>query len=407
MPPNVSAAQLETEAQMLFSQKRRVARISSQIVSLMFSPPVAPPVFSGSAGNLLAELTIFLTTTGMECLLLPQGKRMQFFVDRASTLLPLEDIDVTASQLKDLGARMTHGGTLLESETSSSFPASVVEAERCCSQRAEAFVQASSAPNSTMCTMLKKAKLIQQGQPGIGPFCALAVALEPYQAESKMTKDDYLDLQAEILSCTFDRSMTLRANLRNFRAQVAALGVAMKECGMPSSLSDPQAEWSALLNAARQSALGPLLKQMLTIAKLSGSVNFATLLCMADDVAHDEDKNAAKAAAARAAELAATPKRNDVKDTVAEKLATETKIVVADVKAAAKNKAAAAKAQLQANAARSVLCFNCGAREHVSSLCPKPTPPVGQKMCWTCGIVGHVAAACPSKSSGAEPPKNP
>ena len=222
-----------------------------------------------------------------------------------------------------------------------------------------------------------------------------------------MTKDDYLDLQAEILSCTFDRSMTLRANLRNFRAQVAALGVAMKECGMPSSLSDPQAEWSALLNAARQSALGPLLKQMLTIAKLSGSVNFATLLCMADDVAHDEDKNAAKAAAARAAELAATPKRNDVKDTVAEKLAIETKIVVADVKAAAKNKAAAAKAQLQANAARSVLCFNCGAREHVSSLCPKPTPPVGQKMCWTCGIVGHVAAACPSKSLGAEPPKNP
>ena len=108
--------------------------------------------------------------------------------------------------------------------------------------------------------MLKKAKLIQQGQPGIGPLCALVVALEPYQAESKMTKDDYLELQAEILSCTFDKSMTFRANLRTLRARVAALGVAMKECGMPSSLSDPQAEWSALLNACRQSALGPLFK---------------------------------------------------------------------------------------------------------------------------------------------------
>jgi hypothetical protein len=146
---------------------------------------------------------------------------------------------------------------------------------------------------------------------------------------------------------------------------------------------------------------------MHTIAKLSGTVNYATLLCLADENAHDEDKLAARAAAARATELAATPKRADVKDAVAEKTAAESKSAAADLKAAAKIKATAKKAQLQANAARGVLCYNCGAREHVSSLCPKPAPPDGQKMCWTCGIVGHLAAACPSKSSGAEPPKNP
>ncbi len=80
------------------------------------------------------------------------------------------------------------------------FVQSVLEAERCYSQRTEALVHASS-----MYKMLKRLKLIQQGQPGIGPLCALVTALEPYQADSKLSKDDLLAMEAEILSCAFDK----------------------------------------------------------------------------------------------------------------------------------------------------------------------------------------------------------
>ena len=59
-------------------------------------------------------------------------------------------------------------------------------------------------------------------------------------------------------------------------AEILSCAFAMRECGMSSALNDPQAEWSALLNAARQSNFGALLKQMHTIAKLSGTVNYAT-----------------------------------------------------------------------------------------------------------------------------------
>jgi hypothetical protein len=169
----VSPEKAESEAQKLLLLKRRVAQTSSTIVGAMFSPPVAPPVFSESAGSLLAELKIFLSTMGMAMLMLSAAKRMQSFVDKASMILPIEDIDVPVAQLTALGARMTHGGKLFEPETSSVFVQSVLEAERCCSQRTEAFVQASSSPTSTMYTMLKRSKLIQQGQPGIGPLCAL------------------------------------------------------------------------------------------------------------------------------------------------------------------------------------------------------------------------------------------
>jgi hypothetical protein len=152
--PKVSAAQLEKEAQIMLSQNRQVARLSSKIVGEMFSPPVAPPVFSGSPGNALAELKIFLTTTGTVDLLKPPAERIQAFVVRASMLLNLDDIDVPVPRLDGLGARM-RDGKLLETEISSSFVQSAIEAERCCSQRTEAFEGASSAPNLTMCTMLK------------------------------------------------------------------------------------------------------------------------------------------------------------------------------------------------------------------------------------------------------------
>jgi hypothetical protein len=397
--PEVSEEQLEAAAETKLMWQQSVASTSEKIFKKIFSPPVAHPVFSESPGNSFAEVTVFCATIGATHLLLPEKDSLQSIVDIASKMLPRTDIDMRASQLNGLGARMAHGGVLSEDEAKSTFVQSVRDAAKRCSEAATAFVQAASPANSTMRTMLERSVILQQGQPGIGPLRALAVVLEPYKAESQKTKADLLDMEADLKSCALGKGGSSQISVRAFRAKVAALGVALNAYGMHSSLSDPEAEFSALCNATRQSPIGQLLDQAHTIAKLSGNVNYATLLHNADGIAHDEDRRVAKAAAARPSEHAVTPKSNDVKAGATTKTA-------AEADAATKAKAAATKA-LKANAARGVLCFNCGAHEHVSSLCPKPTPPVGQKMCWTCGIVGHVAAACPSKSSGAEPPKNP
>ena len=396
--PAISAAQLEAEAKLALMQRRKVASNSAKLVDTLFTPPIAPLVFSETRGHLRAELQVYLTTMGAGCLLSSPPERLQSIVDKAALLLPFEEIDVPASLIPTLGQRMASGGFLSAAEETSVLVLSVRAAELSCTNSAEAYVQASSPPRSTMRAMLEKAKILQQGQPGIGPLRALALALEPYQADSVVSKGDLLDIETELVADAFDKDANLQINLRTFRARVAALCTAMVGQGMCSSLSDPQAEWSALHNAARHSALGQMLAQSLTLVKLSGSVNYPSLLQIADDAAHDEDKRAAKAAAARTTEHSALPKSSTIKVGATTKAA-------ADATVAVKSKHAATI--LKANAARSVRCFNCGARDHVSSLCPIPPPPDGQKICWTCGIVGHVATACPSKSSGAEPPKNP
>jgi hypothetical protein len=60
----VSPEKAESEAQKLLLHKRRDAQTSSTIVGAMLSPPVAPPVFSESAGSWLAELKIFFEYYG-------------------------------------------------------------------------------------------------------------------------------------------------------------------------------------------------------------------------------------------------------------------------------------------------------------------------------------------------------
>ena len=76
---------------------------------------------------------------------------------------------------------------------------------------------------------------------------------------------------------------------------------------MHSLLSDPEAEFSALCNAAGQSSLGQLFTQAHTLAKLSGGiVNYAALLHNADVIAHDEDRRVTRAAATRLSEHAVT-----------------------------------------------------------------------------------------------------
>jgi len=398
--PEVTAEQLEEAAEAQLTQLREIDTSARKIFEKVYSPPVTLPVFPETSGNLLAALNVFCATTGTKCLLMPEAARLQTFVDSASKILSRAEIDVRASQLSSLGARMSHGGVLSEEEATSVLVQSVRAAEERCSEAATAFVHAAAPTNTTMRMMLDRSVILQQGQPGIGPLHALAIVLEPYQAESKKTKADLLDNEANIKSCTFGKSATSQISVRDFRAKVAALVVAMSTYGMHSSLGDPEAEFSALCNAAGQSSLGQLFAQAHTIAKLSGGiVNYAALLHNADVIAHDEDRRVTRAAATKLSEHAVTPKSSDAKVVATTKAA-------ANADAASKPTTAASKA-LKANAARSVRCFNCGAREHVSSLCPKPTPPDGQKICWTCGIVGHVATACPSKSSGDGPQKKP
>ena len=198
--PEVSEEQLEAAAETKLMWQQSVASTSEKIFKKIFSPPVAHPVFSESPGNSFAEVTVFCATIGATHLLLPEKDSLQSIVDIASKMLPRTDIDMRASQLNGLGARMAHGGVLSEDEAKSTFVQSVRDAAKRCSEAATAFVQAASPANSTMRTMLERSVILQQGQPGIGPLRALAVVLEPYKAESQKTKADLFDMEADLKS---------------------------------------------------------------------------------------------------------------------------------------------------------------------------------------------------------------
>ena len=396
-----SLAEREAAAQEALVAKCKVNQLVLQLFSSLFTRPLESLKPPSEPQQLSNWLDVVLRSMGVLFLALTTALRYQHVLDFAATTIDFSGTGLPALSLDGLGSRIADGSLTFDERNNPFVQASIAVVGKA-EETVSAVLMLSATPKSPLDAAIAHAKLVQKGDPKYGFICALSAAAAASKPDERARTQDLLEEAKDFGAESLDLSSDPLTQFRTWRARNEALSAALSSAGLASSLSHPQAMWFNLRHALGASAIGRLLATSEEIAQLSGNVNYTHLMARAETIITDEARRAEKAAKAAAAPKT-VPNPRPIVDVSKSGAGVAH---AADKNAAAKTKAPT-KEHLKANAARSLRCFNCGAREHVSSLCPIPPPPDGQKICWTCRMVGHVATACPSKSSRAEPPKNP